>query len=113
MSGSVARNMSGLGVRNGTIFKPGTLVTGDPEDEIRRSVYRLAGRAFDARGCSTAGTSNISTPGMPASMTDSAAIPGSRTSCSRPVLSALGKRAVPGKSGRPRKAPEPESGKLF
>ena len=39
MSGSVARNMSGLGVRNGNTFKPGTLVTGDPEDEIRRSVY--------------------------------------------------------------------------
>ena len=54
MSVSVARNMSGLGVRNGTTFKPGTLVTGDPEDEIRRSVYRLAGRAYDARGCSTA-----------------------------------------------------------
>ena len=45
MSGSVARNMSGLGVSNGTTFKPGVLVTGDPEDEIRRSVHRLAGRA--------------------------------------------------------------------
>ena len=44
MSGSVVRNMSGLGVRNGNTFK-GTLVTGDPEDEIRRSVHRLAGRA--------------------------------------------------------------------
>ena len=29
------------------------------------------------------------------------------------VSSALGKRAVPGKSGRPRKALEPESAKLF
>ncbi len=42
MSGSVVRNMSGLGVSNGHTFKPGELVTGDPEDEIRRSVYRLA-----------------------------------------------------------------------
>ena len=42
--------MSGLGVRDGNTFKLGALVTGDPEDEIRRSVYRLAGRAFDARG---------------------------------------------------------------
>ena len=29
------------------------------------------------------------------------------------VSSALGKRVVPGKSGRPRKALEPESAKLF
>ena len=54
MSGSVARNMSGLGVSNGNTFKPGEMVTGDPEDEIRRSVYRLAGRTFDARGRSPA-----------------------------------------------------------
>ena len=30
MSGSVARNMSGLGRRYGNTPKPGTLVTGDP-----------------------------------------------------------------------------------
>ena len=35
MSGSVARNMSGLRISNGNILKPGALVTGDPEDEIR------------------------------------------------------------------------------
>ena len=53
MSGSVARNMSGLGKRNGNHPKPGALVTGDPEDEIRRSVYRLARRTIDASGSST------------------------------------------------------------
>jgi putative transposase len=29
------------------------------------------------------------------------------------VVAALGRRAVPGKSGRPRRVSEPESGKLF
>ena len=29
------------------------------------------------------------------------------------IASALGRRVVPGKSGRPRKQPEPESGVLF
>jgi hypothetical protein len=53
MSGSVARNMSGLGNVNGNTPKPGTLVTGDPEDEIRRSIYRLATRAAIASGSST------------------------------------------------------------
>jgi len=36
--------MSGLGKYNGNTPKPGTLVTGDPEDEIRGSVYRLPER---------------------------------------------------------------------
>ena len=49
MSGSVARNMSGLGERNGSTLEPGTMVTGDPDNEIRRSLYRLASRAIDAR----------------------------------------------------------------
>ena len=53
MSGSVARNMSGLGKRNEHTPKPGTLVTGDPEDEIRGSVYRLARRAIDVGRSST------------------------------------------------------------
>jgi len=44
MSGSVARNMSGLGNSNGNNPKPGKMVTGDPEDEIRRSLYKLARR---------------------------------------------------------------------
>lgn len=41
MSGSVARNMSGLGKCNGIISKPGTLVTGDPEDGIRRPLLAV------------------------------------------------------------------------
>jgi hypothetical protein len=53
VSGSVARNMSGLGESNGNNPKPGTLVTGDPENEIRRSIYRLARRTIDAIGGGT------------------------------------------------------------
>lgn len=53
MSGSVARNMSGLGSVNGNILKPGTVVTGDPQNEIRSSVYRLASRAVDTSGSGT------------------------------------------------------------
>src|SRR5260370_41589371 len=56
MSGSVARNVSGFGVRHGAILKPGTLVTGNPEDEIRRDIHGLAGEASDAsRGSAVTG----------------------------------------------------------
>jgi len=50
MSGSVARNVSGFWVRHGALLKPGTLVTGNPEDEIRRDLHGLAGEASDAGG---------------------------------------------------------------
>jgi len=46
--------MSVLGILNGNNPKLGTLVTGGPEDEIRRSIYRLARRTIDTSGCSTA-----------------------------------------------------------
>ena len=35
LSGSGARNVSGFGVRYGNTHKPGVLVTGDAENEIR------------------------------------------------------------------------------
>jgi hypothetical protein len=48
MSGSVARNVSGFWVRHEATLEPGTLVTGNPEDEIRRGIHRLAGQTPDA-----------------------------------------------------------------
>ncbi|WP_231747232.1 hypothetical protein, partial [Burkholderia sp. BDU5] len=50
LSGSVARNLSGFWVRHEATRKPGTVVTGNPEDEIRRGLHGLAGEAPDASG---------------------------------------------------------------
>jgi hypothetical protein len=38
MTGFDARNISGLWGRNGNTFKPGTIVTGNQENEIPRSI---------------------------------------------------------------------------
>ena len=39
--------MSGPGVRGENTFEPGTLARGDPEDGIRRSAYRPAGKTLE------------------------------------------------------------------
>jgi len=49
MSGFVAHKMSGFRIPEEGCNETGRMVTGDSENEIRRSVWRLAGRAFDAR----------------------------------------------------------------
>ncbi len=38
-SGSVARNVSGFWVSYGATREPGTLLTGNPEDEIRSGLH--------------------------------------------------------------------------
>ena len=50
MSGVVAHKLSGFHtIPRRYRYETGRMVTGDSENEIRRSVWRLAGRAFDAR----------------------------------------------------------------
>jgi len=60
LSGSVARNVSGFWERYGSSHKPGALVTGDAEDEVRSGPCGLARKAVDAaRGGRVAGGSAL------------------------------------------------------
>ena len=50
MSAVVAHKLSGFHtIPRRYRYETGRMVTGDSENEIRRSVWRLAGRAFDVR----------------------------------------------------------------
>jgi hypothetical protein len=49
MSGVVAHKLSGFRVPKEVLNETGRMATGDPEDEIRRRLWWVAARAFDAR----------------------------------------------------------------
>ena len=49
MSGFVAHKLSGFKVPMEVLFETDRMATGDSEDEIRRSVWRVVAGAFDAR----------------------------------------------------------------
>jgi hypothetical protein len=50
MSGFVAHKLSGFRVPKEVLIEADRMVTGDSENEIRRSVWWVAAGAFDARG---------------------------------------------------------------
>jgi hypothetical protein len=50
MSGFVAHKLSGFRVPEEGRNETDRMATGDSENEIRRSIWRVAGGAFDARG---------------------------------------------------------------
>jgi hypothetical protein len=50
MTGSDARHLSGLRARNGNALKPGKVIAGNPQDAIRRRIYRLARTTYKGQG---------------------------------------------------------------
>ena len=54
MSGVVAHKLSGFSVPKEVLIETGRMATGDSEDEIRRSVWRVAAGAINARRSFTA-----------------------------------------------------------